>query len=165
LIIEKNKKKRKQKTENIKRKRLDTARADFTQVGPTADSPARATRLTTHQPTLRTFLFFFFWDTSMWGPRVISFLLTETAVRAWSSTNLADFGIALIPCWQSGVPGLGSPSPRINNHAVGPTGRAYPLAHNKSRGAAKSEWPAFEASRGPRPCRFFSRSMHIYGES
>jgi hypothetical protein len=26
----------------------------------------------------------------MWGPRVISFLLTETAVRAWSSTNPAD---------------------------------------------------------------------------
>jgi hypothetical protein len=98
----------------------------------------------------------------VWDPLDRVFVL----VRRWrSSTNLADFGIALIPCWQSGVPRLGSPSPRINNHAVGPTGRAYPLAHNKSRGAAKSERPTSEASRGPRPCRFFNRSKHIYMEN
>jgi hypothetical protein len=53
----------------------------------------------------------------MWGPRVIPFLLTETAVRAWSSTKLADFGIALIPFWQSGVPGTSAP------HRLGPPRR------------------------------------------
>jgi hypothetical protein len=39
---------------------------------------------------------------------------------------------------------------------VGPTGRAYPPAHNRSRGAANLVRPASRASRGPRPCRFFS---------